>query len=142
MNRNVITTQYFFQLFFLQYQRREYLQILQLCFCISSRTNTHRTQENEINITFVLKNAFKSERIILSLKWSLTFYSKVCRRCLRKPGHCKWIVFITSGDSQNMEEEFHSFSFLLDIAECLGLQCTDTTFRDFLLLSTTIYLSR
>jgi len=34
----------FFQLFLLQYQRREYVQILQLCVCDSSSTNTHRIQ--------------------------------------------------------------------------------------------------
>jgi hypothetical protein len=87
----------------------------------------------------MLKNAFRLREFILLLKVILTFYQKVC---VRKPGHCKWIVFVTSEDSQNMEGKFHSFSFLLERAECVGMQCTGTIFRDSFLLSTATYLTR
>jgi hypothetical protein len=90
----------------------------------------------------MFKNAFRLRELFCCWNGSLLFIQKVCRRCLRKPGHCKGIVFITSEGSQNMEGKFHSFSFLLEIAEFVGMQCTDTTFRDSFLLSTAIYLSR
>jgi hypothetical protein len=54
----------------------------------------------------MLKKCVQSDGISLSLKWIFTFYSIVCRRRLRKPGHCKGFVFITSEVSQDKKIPF------------------------------------
>jgi len=71
----------------------------------------------------VLKNAFKIEGIILSLKWILTFYSKYVDGVLSIQVTAKE-SFLLLQKIHKHGRKFHSFSFLLDTAECLGLQCT------------------